>query len=117
MSGETKAAYRVATNEEKVGQCDPGYDLLLGPGGFECLLTEPEDRIWCRDGSAVVGELNAKHDQMQMLAEACKEFRESVLHDRHQLAEEGFSSEQTNAVLDLFDDTIGSVIDAGTTIK
>ncbi|KKL62588.1 hypothetical protein LCGC14_2183750, partial [marine sediment metagenome] len=26
--------------------------------GFECLLTEPEDRSWYRDGNDVIVELN-----------------------------------------------------------
>ena len=34
------------------------YSMLRGPNGFECLLTEPEDRNWYRDGSLVVEELN-----------------------------------------------------------
>lgn len=34
------------------------YSMLRGPDGFECLLTEPEDRSWYRDGSAVIVELN-----------------------------------------------------------
>ena len=34
------------------------YSMLIGPNGFECLLTEPEDRNWYRDGSKVVEELN-----------------------------------------------------------
>lgn len=44
------------------------------------------------------------------LVEECKEFREAVLNERHQLAEGGFCSDQINAVLGLFDDTIGNVI-------
>ena len=53
------------------------YDLLRGPDGFECLLTEPEDRTWGRDGSHVVKELNRLHadlaaerDLVQRLADA-----------------------------------------------
>ena len=34
------------------------YDMLYGPDGFECCLTEPEDRSWCRDGNKVIAELN-----------------------------------------------------------
>lgn len=33
-------------------------DVLYGPGGFECSLGEPEDRIWSRDLQLVVKELN-----------------------------------------------------------
>jgi len=43
-------AYRIATNEEfKAYTCDEAYSLLVGPRGFKCLLTEPEDRNWHRD--------------------------------------------------------------------
>lgn len=31
---------------------------LIGPNGFSCVLGEPEDRTWGRDGSDVVDELN-----------------------------------------------------------
>lgn len=34
------------------------YSGLVGPDGFECVLTEPEDRIWSRDLEPVVNELN-----------------------------------------------------------
>lgn len=37
---------------------DESYDMLRGPDGFECLLTEPEDRIWLRDGRPVIEKLN-----------------------------------------------------------
>lgn len=37
---------------------DETYDTLVGPDGFACTLTEPEDRIWCRDGKEVVDRLN-----------------------------------------------------------
>lgn len=61
--------YRIATDEEK-GDCDEQYDLLLGPNGFECLLTEPEDRCWYRDLSNVIDELNKLHGQVAMLKAA-----------------------------------------------
>lgn len=51
--------YRVATSEEiETRNCDEYYSLLIGPNGFECLLTEPEDRNWHRDGKHVIAELN-----------------------------------------------------------
>ena len=34
------------------------YSMLKGPNGFECCLTEPEDRVWYRDGQGVIRELN-----------------------------------------------------------
>ena len=51
--------YVVATDEQKqeLGYCED-YDLLLGPNGFECMLGEPEDCTWYRDGSGAVDELN-----------------------------------------------------------
>lgn len=51
--------YRPATDEEFENRnCNYNYDMLVGPNGFECLLTEPEDRRWCRDLRPVVAELN-----------------------------------------------------------
>jgi hypothetical protein len=44
------------------------------------------------------------------LKEACAEFRDSILHQRHQLEEPCLDNDQTNAVLGLFDDTIGQAI-------
>jgi hypothetical protein len=41
--------------------------VLVGPGGFECTLTEPEDRTWYRDGTNVVDELNRLYEQIQVL--------------------------------------------------
>jgi len=51
--------YRIATDAEfEALNADSTYDLLIGPDGFKCLLTEPEDRIWYRDLRPVVAELN-----------------------------------------------------------
>ena len=51
--------YRRATDEEKdAANVSEEYDLLIGLNGFECLLTEPEDRNWYRDGVSVISELN-----------------------------------------------------------
>lgn len=54
-------SYRIATDKEKAGKCCDEYDLLIGPDGFECTLTEPEDRVWYRDGKEVIRELNRLH--------------------------------------------------------
>ena len=43
------------------------YDMLKGPDDFECLLTEPEDRTWLRDGRDVVTRLNEQHDEIVRL--------------------------------------------------
>lgn len=58
--------YRVATDDElKDYNCDECYSLLVGPNGFECLLTEPEDRNWYRDGKKVIDELNRLYKIVQ----------------------------------------------------
>ena len=49
-------SYRIANRDEQT--CCYEYDQLIGPHGFECTLTEPEDRTWYRDLSEVVDELN-----------------------------------------------------------
>lgn len=51
------------------------YDMLKGPDDFECLLTEPEDRNWWRDGREVVTRLNEQHDQIQSLTQQLAEAR------------------------------------------
>lgn len=58
---EQKPYYRV---DEPEGVCE-NYELLVGPNDFECLLTEPEDRTWLRDGRAVINELNRQHAEIQ----------------------------------------------------
>ncbi len=60
--GEMKA-YRIATDEEKSARgVSEDYDLLIGPGKFECFLGEPEDRSWSRDANAVMVELNRLYE-------------------------------------------------------
>jgi len=46
---------------------DDAYDMLVGPDGFECLLTEPEDRKWSRDGRKAIERLNEQHARMAVL--------------------------------------------------
>lgn len=41
-----------------------GYDVLVGPNDFVCVLTEPEDRTWYRDGRDVVDELNRLYNMI-----------------------------------------------------
>ena len=43
------------------------YPELHGPDGFECAITEPEDRIWSRDLSDVVVKLNEQHQEIERL--------------------------------------------------
>lgn len=47
--------YTIHNGDEFDG--DSCYSVLKGPDGFECWLTEPEDRSWSRDGSKVVERL------------------------------------------------------------
>jgi len=51
-------AYRVAELDDTYDCC---YQKLIGPNGFECLITEPEDRSFYRDLKDVVDELNKLH--------------------------------------------------------
>lgn len=87
------------------------YDTLKGPNGFECTLTEPEDRNWYRDGQVVVVELNrlaarasAAESKVVRLREALDSIRDSVLNQRHQLAEVPCDNDFINAVLGIIDD-------------
>ena len=43
------------------------YEMLHGPDGFECCLTEPEDRSWYRDGKKVIIELNRLQAEVEQL--------------------------------------------------
>lgn len=54
--------------------------VLIGPNNFECILGEPEDANWYRDGYRVVLELNRLHaevielqEQRDILEETLKE--------------------------------------------
>lgn len=77
--------YRIATYEEKQSYhdygCDPCYSLLLGPNGFECLLTEPEDRNWERDGRTVVDELNRLLEENLTLKKTIDNIRHLALYE------------------------------------
>ena len=67
--------YRVMSYEEKLAKgIDTNYSVLLGPDGFECILTEPEDRSWVRDGSGAVSELNKQHEEIEKLQKRIKDF-------------------------------------------
>lgn len=60
-----KLAYRIPP--EKNRYCCDEYDVLIGPDKFECVLTEPEDRIWSRDLRIVMDELNRLHTENKKL--------------------------------------------------
>jgi len=51
------------------------YSMLKGPNGFECCLTEPEDRVWYRDGDIAVQELNKLDKRIKELEEALFQHR------------------------------------------
>jgi len=54
--------YRIAFyGDPDFPECDEDYEVLLGPESFECILTEPEDRTWNRDGRKAVDRLNEQH--------------------------------------------------------
>ena len=62
-----KKPYRRLSYEEKDNRFDENYDVLVGPDGFECMLGEPEDRMWCRDGKQAVERLNDQHAEIVRL--------------------------------------------------
>lgn len=57
------SAYHVLPQEDQ-------YETLVGPGGFECDLGEPEDRSFHRDLKPVVKKLNEQHDRIEFLRAA-----------------------------------------------
>jgi len=60
--------YRKANDMEFAEcNCDENYELLVGPAGWQCLLTEPEDRRWHRDLEPVVDELNRLRAEVERL--------------------------------------------------
>jgi len=61
--------YRRMTEEEKADKYDYGYDVLIGPRGFECMLGEPEDRNWFRDGRDAIDRLNELEAEVEQLRE------------------------------------------------
>lgn len=60
----TEQPYHICIDYSVV-DCDSDYSVLLGPDGFECVLTEPEDRTWGRDGSIVIDRLNEQYERIQ----------------------------------------------------
>ena len=60
--------FNLETDEEKEIAEDYGVEefdtrsFLIGPNGFVCVLGEPEDCTWNRDGSEVVSKLNELQD-------------------------------------------------------
>lgn len=56
----------------------------------------------------LLDELARVTAENERLVAACEDFRDSVLNQRYQLEEPCLDSDQTNAVLGLYDDTIGA---------
>lgn len=52
------------SGESSIGE---GYQMLKGPDGFECCITEPEDRTFSRDLAPIVRKLNEQHQEIQRL--------------------------------------------------
>ena len=48
------------------------YEMLKGPNGFKCLLTEPEDRSWFRDLESVIDKLNEQYERIKLLESKVK---------------------------------------------
>ena len=46
---------------------DESYEVLHGPDGFECMITEPEDRTFGRDLKDAVKRLNEQHAELVRL--------------------------------------------------
>ena len=56
------------------------YSVLEGPDGWECMLGEPEDCTWSRDGSKAVKKLNEQHARIQKLeAQIIRLFESEIL--------------------------------------
>ena len=52
----------------------PAYAMqLMGPDGWECVLGEPEDKSWLRDGLPVVEKLNEQAAEIAALRELLAE--------------------------------------------
>ena len=71
-----QSVYTVHSGDECGG--DPCYDVLKGPGDFECWLTEPEDRSFWRDLSPVVERLESLEQSNTQLREQNRVLREAL---------------------------------------
>ena len=48
---------------------EPNFRSLVGPGGWECCLGEPEDALWCRDGEDAMTMLNELAARVKILSD------------------------------------------------
>ena len=51
---------------------EPNFRSLVGPGGWECYLGEPEDALWCRDGADAMAMLNELVARVEILSDFAK---------------------------------------------
>ena len=72
-----KEAYYIALHEEH-SDWDEDYSMLKGSNGWECCLTETEDRCWYKDGAPVITELNRLHAKNAELTEQIKAKDEEI---------------------------------------
>lgn len=84
-------------------RCSDGHVYSLYTRGSGVETWEPTGG-YTEDHIAEIDRLNAELARERERASA---FRESVLNERHQLAEAGLDNDQINAVLGLFDDAFG----------
>lgn len=66
--------------------------------------------IQCGDGVAIAA-LHEAANRLELLSDAIETIRDSVLNERHQLAEAGLDCDQVNAVLGIIDDNDPRVFD------
>ncbi len=48
------------------------YDMHVGPNGFKCCITEPEDRNFSRDLRMVITELNRLNREKEAAQKLCE---------------------------------------------
>ena len=66
---------------------DPSYQLLIGPNGFKCRLTEPEDRTFHRDLAVLVDELNRLYAENSVLLYKIDELNDDTLYLKDKIGE------------------------------
>lgn len=66
--------------------------------------------VQCADGVANAAILEASQ-RLEALSNSIEDIRDSVLHERFQLAEAGLNNDQVNAVLGIIDDNDARVLD------
>ncbi len=90
----TMKAYYIAEHEGDSDWAEE-YSMLKGPGGFECCLTEPEDRVWYRDGYGAIKELNRLHAENERLKKALERTKLEEL--RHEALKEIWATKESES--------------------